>query len=282
MTHIIYIPFTGVGLYGGYRGDGWFNDRIDIFKSYTLKSLRSQTNKNFILWCSFRPQEENNPLTLELKRSIQEEGLNVAFTFQGLMYHDDKFGGSFIHRMKNIGRVVRGCYRNKTWKDVFPNCMEVLKDKNTDLVTRLARALPLLTPHVHGDVLLTRIDSDDMFRKDAVDQIQKAMGEAITIPQGYIHNSLTGEVAEYNPTTNPPFHTLTFLLGTFLDPQMHFNRYKGYESHEDVDDRFWRTPLKDRLFCVVTHSPSAHISTGFNHPFRGKMVDKGILKEFGL
>ena len=90
-VHLIYIPFTGVGLYGGFRGQEWYKDRIEIFKQYTLKSLLNQTERNFVIWLSFRPQEETNPLTAELLNYLKSLDIQYVATFNGLMYIDDKY-----------------------------------------------------------------------------------------------------------------------------------------------------------------------------------------------
>ncbi|MFZ2152244.1 MAG: hypothetical protein WAV09_04010, partial [Minisyncoccia bacterium] len=70
-NHILAIPFTSVGLHGGYRSDSWFAHRIDIFRRFTLKSLKNQSNKNFLLWIWMRPEEEHNPLTKEIAKAIE-------------------------------------------------------------------------------------------------------------------------------------------------------------------------------------------------------------------
>src|SRR3990167_9847206 len=88
-THIIYIPFTGVGKHQ-YKGDDWFRDRIEIFKNYTLKSLLNQTNQNFILMVSFRPEDQLNPILSNFE-GIEKVGFTEPWwTFTGLLYHDDK------------------------------------------------------------------------------------------------------------------------------------------------------------------------------------------------
>ena len=88
-THIIYIPFTGVGKHQ-YKGDDWFRDRIEIFKNYTLKSLLNQTNQNFILMVSFRQEDQLNPILSNFE-GIEKVGFTEPWwTFTGLLYHDDK------------------------------------------------------------------------------------------------------------------------------------------------------------------------------------------------
>lgn len=278
MTHFIYIPFRGVGV--DLQDKQWFAERVSIFEQYTLKSLVAQTNKDFTVWLSFRPKDRFSSQIARIERLLEQNGLRYVLTFNGLMYHDDKFGkGRYL---KNALRVIRWCYRTGEWKKLLPMLEEMLHDKNADLKERLTSSLHEL-PEYDGDVLLTRIDSDDMFHKDAVGKIQRAIGvEAITIPKGYIHNTETGEVAEWNPKTNPPFHTIRFLLNTFWKANTHIARYHGYKSHEDIDDRFLRMPLEERLFCVTTRNPKMHISTTWNHHYRGKLVDPSVLKEFGL
>lgn len=285
MTHFIYIPFTGVGLYGGYRGDVWFAERVAIFDNYTLKSLAAQTNPNFTVWVSFRPQEFGHPMVTLLEELLDIHGIKCVFTYDGLMYHDDKFGGSPFHKLKNALRVIRGCYRNNTWRDLSQNLNEIFTDKNEMLPERLMSSLKVLKPYVSGNVLMTRLDSDDLLHKEAVQRIQNIAlwrEGAVAFRGGYILNAETGRVAEYNPTTNPPFHTLYFEEIAFLQPLLHWMKYRDFKSHEDVDRIFKPHIIRDRMYCVVTHNPELHISTGFDHPFRGRHVDRVVLEDFGL
>src|SRR3990167_9840934 len=89
--HIIYTPFTGVGLHGGFRGNEWFKHRIEIFKNYTLKSMLNQSNKDFIHWFSFRQEELTNQEVFKLDEYLTRLNYPHIFTFDGLMYWDDKF-----------------------------------------------------------------------------------------------------------------------------------------------------------------------------------------------
>ncbi len=255
-THIIYIPFTGVGK-NPYKGDDWFRDRIQIFKNYTLKSLRNQTNKNYILWLSFRPEEANNPLVEELAKEF--EGNNtIVFSYDGLIYFDD---------------------RNQ--------------ENNATLHKRLFRSIERLGYYFKRKeadwIYLTRIDSDDMFHKDVVQLIQdqEPFEGALTLQNGLIYNKDTQEVAEWNPLTNPPFHTLMMKRETFFDPSKHILAYGGFKSHEDIarlkHKVLWRGDNRmDRLYCVFTHNPAMHISTTWEHPFKGKLLDKELIKDFGI
>jgi len=282
------IPFTGVGLYGGYRGDDWYRNRIEIFKKYTLKSLLNQEEPNFILWISFRPQEKENPLTAELANYLKATGIEYILTFDGLMYHDDKYTKELMPKVMNYGRIVRGCWRNKTWHDLWPAMRELYQDKNATLETRLSRALEVLRKHFGGVdwVYVTRIDSDDMLHQRAIKEIQAQppFEGAYVFRNGYIHNADTGRIAAYHPDTNPPFHTIIFKGETFFDARKHKEYFGDFKSHEDVPSVFPSMRLKDGRYCVLAHNPRNHISTIWNHPFRGDVVTDGkeIMREFGV
>lgn len=257
-THIIYIPFTGVGT-NKVLSPEWLADRIEIFKSYTLKSLLNQTNREFFLWLTFRPDEKDNPLVDELAEYMSHiEGLRFQFTFDGLMYHDD---------------------RNP--------------EQNEILLERMEKSLAvLLGLGVDGDwFYLTRIDSDDMFHRDVVQLIQdqEPFEGALTLQLGYVYNKDTGEVAEWNPLTNPPFHTVMMQRETFYDPIRHRLAFGLFTSHEDIAQLkhkvLWRNKnRRDRLYMVLTHNPSMHISTTWDHEFKGKAIETPYttISEFGI
>lgn len=253
--HLVYVPFTGLGLKDGFRGDEWYRYRIKIFKDYTLKSLLNQTNRNFITWISFRPQEKFNPLTWELYEYMSKlRDYPFVFTFGGLCFYDDKF-----------------------------------KDEE-NLLKRLELTLPNLREVCEGKkwVLETLAPSDDMFHKDEMEEVQEcvplAKKAALTHDKGFLFNQQSQRLAEWNPTTNPPFYTLIYPKEIFLDPQKHFEYMAGFKSHEDIVRLFNCFALPDRRYCVLVHKKN--ISTNWWHPFRGKVFSwregKEILKDFGI
>lgn len=276
---------TGVGLYGGYRGDEWFAERIKIFKQYTLKSLQAQTCQNFVIWISFRPQEERNPLTSELANYLKANDVSYVLTFDGLMYHDDKFSNGFKNKAKNMARIARDAFRNnRTIREVLPAFKEVYVNKNESLRTRLKKSLDVMKPHFGKSqwIAVSRIDSDDMFNKILVDTVQnfEPFLGALTCNKGLIYNTTTGELAEWNPPTNPPFHTIFFDSDTFFDVAKHLAFFKDFKSHEDIPKVFATAPLPEYMYCVTTHNPKNHISTTWNHPFRGRAVDPALLNNY--
>ncbi len=71
IKHLMYVPFTGLGLYNGFRGNRWLKNRIEIFKQFVIPSLLNQTDQDFILWVSWRREEKNNPIIKEFKQYLE-------------------------------------------------------------------------------------------------------------------------------------------------------------------------------------------------------------------
>jgi len=250
VIHFLYCVFTGLGLHKGYRGDKWLRDRIRIFKQYTLPSIMNQTNKNFILWISWRPEDVNNPLVEELANTLEGmRDLQTIFTYGGCCFWDDKY-------------------------------------ENDNLLERLERTLPTIAKYMNylpysDKVLMTIQPSDDMYIDTAVEQVQDAYfknpkKKAIGWKDGYIMNYNTRELAEYVTETIPPFFTVCFKREAFVDPLRHFKWTGPYISHEDIGKFMEYEVIDGRGFCVGTHG--ANISTTFNHCYQGKMI-KGDEKE---
>lgn len=276
-AHIIAIPFTGVGLHGGFRGNAWFRHRIEIFKNHTLRSLANQSNKDFILWLWFRNEEYNNPLIKDLTEAIAKTGLPAVFTFEGLMYHDDKFTKYTLkNKLKNCFQMVWDGYRTgekKSFKEIWKYTWE---DKNKTLLSRLGRALEALPQEQYDWVYLTRLDSDDMFHEDAVDLIQSAepaYKKALVFDKGYMYNVETMQLAEWLPPTNPPFHTIIFPGSIFFNPKRHLEYYGEFKSHEDIPLVFDTETLDMYRYCVTAHGKH-HISTAWDVPLPKRAYQK--------
>lgn len=252
-THLLYCPVTGLGLYNGFRGNKWLKNRIAIFKQFVVPSLLAQTNKSFVLWMSWRPQERTNLQVIELKNYLDNIGLKNVFTYGGVCFYDDKFP----------------------------------EDKARErLVKALHYSMNDLMGVIVGDwTLMTIQPSDDCYRNTMVDEIQSTFikvqdAQAIGYSKGYIMNYVTKEVAEYNPLTNPPFFTIKFPSKIFIDPLPHMEYTGPYTSHEYIGNHLKYYVCDERGFLVGCHGEN--ISTVFNHPFKGKSVNPEILNQFGL
>ena len=251
IAHLLYVPFVGLGLYGGMRGKRWLRNRITIFKQFVIPSLLNQTNQNFILWVSWRYEERTNPQVKELKNWLDTK-LNVVFTYAGVCFWDDKYPDEIAYE-----RLINAIHGSMG-----------------ELVNVIGEA---------DYVLMTIQPSDDCYHRNMVAKVQEIFNdtsfEVVGFEKGYIMNYLTKELAEYNPNTFPPFFTIKFPRATFIDPLKHVE-YASYKSHEYVMDKLNGSILRDRGFIVGTHGEN--ISTHFNHPFKGLMVSRDILKDFGL
>jgi hypothetical protein len=224
-----------------------------VFKQFVLPSLIGQTNKNFVVWHSWRHEERNNPIVLDFMAFMETTGLTNTHTFSGVPFWDDKYPDPVAHER---------------------------------LTTTIHKALQTLV-NFTGDadeVIWTLQPSDDCYNKDMVKDVQNFFAQqkenAVTYTKGYIMDYTTGAISEYNPNTNPPFFSIRFPKETFIDPWKHITYTGPYKSHEYVGNKLSLAREDDeRGFLVGTHGEN--ISTYFDHPFRGKDIE-GHMKEMVL
>lgn len=236
--HFMYVPFTGLGIRKGFRGNRWLKNRIRVFKQFVVPSLINQSRREFVLWISWRPEERNNSIVQDFKRSLEGiRGMSTVFTYGGVCFWDDKY-------------------------------------EEDNLLGRLKATLPDLESYVaEGDqILLTIQPSDDLYFGDVVAEFQDYDGpaQAIGYRKGYIINYATKEIAEYNPDTPPPFYTIRFRKEDFIDPERHYKFIGPYKSHEYVGDFLKLVHFPGRKFVVGTHGEN--ISTTYNHPYKGRVL----------
>jgi hypothetical protein len=254
LKHYFYVPFLGLGLYGGSRGKRWLKNRISIFKQFVVPSLLAQTNQNFSLWVSWRREDRGNKdiqlLELYLRGLFGFE--RVIFTYSGVCFWDDKYPDEEAH---------------------------------TRLVTSLHQTMTELINHIGGvdTVLMTIQPSDDCYHTGMVDEVQTLLREtdaqAVGYSMGYIANYKTLEVKDYNPETNPPFFTIKFPKSIFIDPLQHMLYTGPYKSHEYVGNTLRYVQIPKRGFLVGCHGEN--ISTHFNLPYAGEQVNSPLTL-FGL
>lgn len=246
IIYFLYTPFTGLGLYNGYRGDRWLKNRIRIFQKYVVPSVMNQSTHKFYWIISWRPQEKTNPQVIELGDWLDKlHGLKTIFTFDGILFWDDKYPDDEAERR---------------------------------LRHSLAKTLPTLNIHSSVDaVCLTLQPSDDMYVYNAMQRTEEFFTEhldvqAVGYKRGWIMRLDNKKISEYNPTTNPPFYTIKFPRDVFIDPDKHFEYAGRIKSHEYVKDHLKYETFEERGFIVGTHGEN--ISTGYNIPFRGRVLSK--------
>lgn len=272
-THFLQVPMTGLGLHGGYRGDTWLINRLEIFNKFVLPSILAQTNRDFILWFNWRAEEQSNPIVRGFQVKLDKEPLKSIHTFGGILFWDDK-------------------YDDKTAAEKLLRSLEI--------------SLPKLK--IDTDYVLVSIQpSDDMYLPDTIQRLQDKFAEllgkspdtkkAVGYRRGYIMNYRTKDIAEYmseswktdeistyHTDTIPPFFTYLFSREEFLDPEKHYKHLGPYHSHEQIADYFDYTALEGRGFIVGTHGEN--ISTTFNNRYAGRMLSKqeadDIMKKVGI
>lgn len=268
---LVYTPFTGLGMYGGFRGNRWLRNRITVFKEFVVTSLLNQTDQDWSLWISWREEEKDNLLVkdLELWLNVVLPG-RVVFTYGGIMFWDDKYEPA------------------------------VARER---LFWAMKKTLPVLLDFVSDcdEVQILLQPSDDMYDCMAIESMKLAFKSNPTVTgvgfaKGYLINYTTKEVLEYNPKTNPPFFAYRIPRNIFADPGKHMNyistksdegQYpKGtpYPSHEWIPNAFKMAFLDGRGFMVGTHGEN--ISTHFNHPYGGPSLSEvetaNVLDSFGV
>lgn len=130
-------------------------------------------------------------------------------------------------------------------------------------------------------LFIARIDSDDMYRSNYIDQLQKieplSDTEALINQQGYIYDSVNDRLA-YWSHFSPPFYTLIYNCRSY---RMGF-RYRFSNGHRGAFSlRHQIMPPGNFMVVVHTHN----ISTHFNKRQRGNLIQdplemKRILQEF--
>ena len=267
---LVYTPFTGLGLYGGFRGNRWLRNRITVFKNFVIPSLLNQTDRDFVLWVSWREEERDNRYVKELEEWLMEEmpENKFVFTYGGVCFWDDKYD-----QVQARERLFR------SFKATLPALLDYVPDCDEVQI--------LLQP------------SDDMYDEGTVEHFKEALqGEynAVGYTKGYLCNYATKDILEYNPKTNPPFFAYKIPRALFSDPYKHMKyistkvdegQYPAgtpYPSHEWIPNAFHMAFLTRRGFMVGTHGEN--ISTHFNHPYGGaEIVDEEkavVLENFGI
>lgn len=250
VAHLVYVPFTGLGLYGGHRGKRWLKNRIQIFKQFVVSSLLAQTNKDFIVWVSWRHEDRNCPLVKDLKKYLEFVFPKVVFTYSGVLFWDDKYPDEVAY--ERLVNAVRGS---------MGDLLNVIGEADT--------------------VLMTIQPSDDCYHKEMVEEIQEGFSQTdyqvLGYKKGYVMDYKTFAVAEWNPETTPPFYTIKFPRETFMDAHKHVKYIGPYKSHEYVKDFLKaKYDTTTRGFTVGTHGEN--ISTVFNHPY-ARVPYTGLLSE---
>lgn len=255
--HIIYTSLTGrQGIPSFDKDREWLDFRIKFFERYTINSLLNQSESNFLHWISFKENTEQDPLIKKLKRHLEKLNYNFVFTF----------GFQYPHRK----------HQTKEFKKEIPERLQ----KSLDAIKEY---------HSKQDyIYLTFLDSDDLFYKDVVQEIQSydfKYKRALCFSKGYIYNTKSGVLAQWNPDTCPPFSTILYPANVFFDAKSHLEYRPGNVSHLTVPELFNVINLPGRKYVVGCHGKNS--TTTWRHSYRGpeyldKEEKRDILKDFKI
>ena len=253
------IPWTGLGLYGGYRGDCWMKNRIKIFEQFVIPSLIAQTNKNFVIWCAWRYQERSNKIVQDFAEKLSKiEELKFIHTWAGIPFYDDKYEDEIARK----------------------RLLEALHGSMGELINSMGEC---------DEVYMTIQPSDDLYYSGMVEETHQYFEKhpemnVFGYKKGYVMDYVNQRLCDWNPKTTPPFYTIKFSRGTFIEPLKHIEFTGPYKSHEYVKDFLKAEYIDKKGFLVGTHG--VNISTVFDHPYTGHEYlgsnIQDILKDFGL
>ena len=258
VIHFLHCPFTGLGLYGGFRGDRWLRNRIKIFKQFVIPSIQVQTRKDFVLWIAWRHEEKNNQKVIDLKNYLDSLSIPNVFTYSGICFYDDKYTEEVA-----LERLVSSIHSSTA------NLLDTIGEANT--------------------VLMTIQPSDDCYHSTMVQEMRDFFDnnpdkDLFGYAKGYVMDYVGQRLSEWNPKTTPPFYTIKFTRDNFVDPLKHMKFTGPYKSHEYPKDYMKAVYVDTRGFLVGTHG--CNISTVFDHPYVGHefLGDniQYVLSDFGL
>jgi hypothetical protein len=212
--HICATVFTGRGLNDGFKGDDWYKLRISVFKKYVVENLRGN---NIVHWIMFRPEEKDNPLTIELLNYLDGIKYNYKATFHGQCWWDDK------------------------------------RDNST-LKERLALSLKELDLPKTDYVYLTQLDSDDLLAFGTIDLIQKEpfkINGALYCTKGYIYDISQSRLADWECVSVETF-TLMYPYEIFTDAEKHLAYQNGWTTHEQVPELYDAKELPINSYLQIT------------------------------
>lgn len=136
-------------------------------------------------------------------------------------------------------------------------------------------------------VLHTRIDSDDLFHKDVVDEIQTYSYEgrtALIFQKGYCYDCANKKLQHYK-MPSPPFSTIGFPIEEYAT-YSRWNEYLKITGHDTVINRMPYSLLSENKYIVLVHG--GNLDTIYNTDEKLNRLDisesehENILKDFGI
>jgi hypothetical protein len=223
----------------------WLNGRYKFFVENTLKSLLNQTFQDWMLWLNFQP-------------GMEEMWEELALLIP------DRIGSKII-----VSYGDTAPRNTSDWSEYHFS----KDDWNR------------LTDHPSNYVYVTRIDSDDLLSRDAMELVNKLepkepnRTEAGIFRRGYMHSTVDGRVGVYyNPSS--PFHTLMIPRDVFIEPERYEQLWHRVGEHNMVASSCFVHALPDWKFCVLIHGNN--FLSDFNYSKENTPVEGGWNKDIWM
>lgn len=134
----------------------------------------------------------------------------------------------------------------------------------------------------------TRIDTDDVFRYDVVEEIQKydySDKRLLVYQKGYCYDVVNRRLQHYF-AKSPPFYTIMFPKEVFVDDTKR-NEYVGVKSHDQMFNSMKPLVLSENKYIVLIHEKnlsSVYLEneTRLNRFEIPKNEHFTLLKDFGI
>jgi len=192
----------------------------------------------------------------EFTRDFYREDLNAWWTYRLGIYENYCLASIKNQTNKNfvLFMMLKGYSTN--FKDKIEQMLIDSKLKYVIQIigeTSIEEALKQYLDNI--DVVYhTRIDSDDMFHYDVVNEIQSYEYEerrALLFSKGYCYDCRRNKLQHYYMPA-PPFSTIMYPIETYLDEEKQ-DEYKGFKSHDAIGSTMKLIRLSENKFIVNVH-----------------------------
>lgn len=127
--------------------------------------------------------------------------------------------------------------------------MIVYPDIPNDIKNKVDKYIPA-SKYIHA----TRIDSDDLFRHDVVEEIQQyefADRRALVFQKGYCFDAVNNRLQHYK-VMSPPNSTITYPREVYCD-QEKLRKYLRVEGHDQIFSNMNSIILSENKYLILIH-----------------------------
>jgi len=134
----------------------------------------------------------------------------------------------------------------------------------------------------------TRIDSDDLFHKDVVQEIQSydfAWQRALVFQKGYCYDCINQKLQHYK-VLSPPNSTIMYPKEVFLDQEKRREYMNFPQGHDQIFSKMKSVVLSENKYVIMIHKHNRRSVFSENPKLNRELIPKDkhseILKNFGI